>query len=213
MGSRANLLDAGGGYHDGEKIDLQAAARHSLPLPKSLKIVLVAMICLGSALMGTGRIVNAAASSKLVWNGYEIVNTNSNKCLDSMGSGTGPRMHQWTCVANANQIWALQPAGFPYAYTIRNIAYNKCLDVPGGSHNNGVQLQLYPCNNTGAQLWMWDDPVGGSLSEIVNWDSGKCIDVYNWSQQNGGVIDQWTCGAYPGQPNQHWWYNPGPLQP
>ena len=124
-------------------------------------------------------------------------------------------MHQWTCVANANQVYVLQYTGNGAWYTIRNLAYNKCIDVPGGSLQNGVQLQLWPCNNTGAQWWNWDDLSGGGAnnSNIRNWNSGKCIDVSAWGQNNGAVIQQWTCGAYPGQANQKWWANPGPGQP
>lgn len=37
---------------------------------------------------------------------------------------------------------------------------------------------------------------------LINQNSGKCLDVYNWSKQPGAVIDQWTCGN--SQANQSW---------
>lgn len=37
---------------------------------------------------------------------------------------------------------------------------------------------------------------------LVNQNSGKCLDVYNWSKQPGAFIDQWTCGN--NQANQSW---------
>lgn len=39
--------------------------------------------------------------------------------------------------------------------------------------------------------------------EITNKNSGKCLDVYNWSTQPGANIDQWTCGNK--QANQEWY--------
>jgi hypothetical protein len=137
--------------------------------------------------------------------GSLLQNLHSLLCLDSNGSATGPRMHQWSCSGtNSNQEYAMQYTGNGNWYTIKNIAYNECVDVPGGSTQNGVQLQLYPCNNTGAQ---WFDMASvnqevGSF-ELVNWNSGKCVDVYDWSTQNGGIIDQWTCGPTV-QANQTW---------
>ncbi len=139
--------------------------------------------------------------------GSLLQNANSGLCMDSNGGATGPRMHQWTCDwGNVNQVYMLTAYYDPYTgsydvYTIRNRAYNECVDVPNASLNNGVQLQLWPCNGTGAQFFRL---YAGSL---INWNSGKCVDVLGWSGQNGGIIDQWTCGN---QANQHWniysWY-------
>jgi hypothetical protein len=41
-----------------------------------------------------------------------------------------------------------------------------------------------------------------SYSQITNANSGKCLDVYNWSKQPGATIDQWSCGNR--QKNQEW---------
>lgn len=38
--------------------------------------------------------------------------------------------------------------------------------------------------------------------ELVNLNSGKCLDVYNWSKSTSATIDQWTCGNF--QANQTW---------
>jgi hypothetical protein len=38
--------------------------------------------------------------------------------------------------------------------------------------------------------------------EITNVNSGKCLEVYNWSTSNGAQVDQWTCGNNQG--NQTW---------
>jgi hypothetical protein len=41
-----------------------------------------------------------------------------------------------------------------------------------------------------------------SYFKIINQNSGKCLDVYNWSTAAGANIDQWTCGS--NQANQLW---------
>jgi len=38
--------------------------------------------------------------------------------------------------------------------------------------------------------------------QLVNLNSGKCLDVYNWSKSTSATIDQWTCGN--NQANQLW---------
>jgi hypothetical protein len=173
----------------------------------------VAVLCVSAAILGPARVVTASASA---WGGWEIVNDNSNKCLDSNGSATGARMQQETCSASKSQIWVPQYTGNQSWYTIKNLAYNECIAVPGSSTGNGVRLEIAACNDTAAQWWNWDDWSGANVnSEIRNWNSEKCMDVYNWSQANGAVVDQWTCGSNPLDPqqNQLWWADPGPAQP
>jgi Ricin-type beta-trefoil lectin domain-like len=34
-----------------------------------------------------------------------------------------------------------------------NSPSGKCLDVPNSNTANGIQLQIYDCNSTGAQIW------------------------------------------------------------
>src|ERR1700753_2735610 len=37
---------------------------------------------------------------------------------------------------------------------------------------------------------------------LINVNSGKCLEVYNWSKSTSATIDQWTCGS--DQWNQLW---------
>ncbi|HST66048.1 MAG TPA: ricin-type beta-trefoil lectin domain protein, partial [Mycobacteriales bacterium] len=53
------------------------------------------------------------------------------------------------CAAgNAGQQWTAPPS---YPGVIK--ALDSCLDVQGGGRNNNTVVQLYGCNNTGAQVW------------------------------------------------------------
>src|SRR4051812_35214462 len=55
-------------------------------------------------------------------------------------------------------------------------------------------------NGGGNQKWEFRD-AGGGYFQIVNQNSGKCLDVANASAANGANVIQYTCG---GGQNQQW---------
>jgi len=66
------------------------------------------------------------------------------------GTGNGSRVQLWTYGGGQNQQWkAISVGGGAYKFVGRSSG--KCLDVPGASKSNGVQLQIYDCNGTAAQ--------------------------------------------------------------
>jgi len=77
---------------------------------------------------------------------------------------------------------------------------SKCLDVPGGALQDGVQLQQYGCHGGTNQQWRLE-PVGADTYLIKSVHSGKCVDVAGWSTSDGGVVHQWSCH---GGTNQQW---------
>lgn len=103
----------------------------------------------------------------------------------------------------------------PKAASAAQITYFKathsglCLDVNGGSRDNGAKVQQWGCNNTGAQQWeiryVTSGPKfngqAGNYYAIININSGKCLEVRDWAQYNGAQVTQWDChyGA-----NQQW---------
>ncbi|MFD0569437.1 RICIN domain-containing protein [Kitasatospora gansuensis] len=81
----------------------------------------------------------------------------SGKCLEvpSAKIGTeGAPIQQWGCgSAAANQKWRLEPAGTDL-YRLVSVASGKCLDVPGASTADDVQLIQWTCSATAAnQKW------------------------------------------------------------
>ncbi len=72
-------------------------------------------------------------------------------------------------------------------------ALGKCLDVRNGSRDNGVEVWLYQCNGTGAQVWeiradrTWRNP-----------QSGRCLTTNGGSSADGTRLMIWTCtgGSY-----------------
>lgn len=69
---------------------------------------------------------------------------------------------------------------------------NKCVDVPNSNFSDGVPLQMWNCNGTGAQAWTL---TGGSLRTQNN----KCMDVAWGSTANGAVIQIANCSGNPAQ--------------
>jgi chitinase len=70
------------------------------------------------------------------------------------------------------------------------------MDVVGGSSSNGALIDLYDCNGTGAQVWQ-AQPNG----ELLNPQSGKCLDDTNFSTTPGTQLQIYSCAD---TANQQW---------
>jgi beta-glucanase (GH16 family) len=85
---------------------------------------------------------------------YRVVNRNAARVLDVSGgpsaTGNNALVHLWEYVGGTNQQWRPESIGGGL-WRFRARHSNRCLDVPGSSTLNGVQLQQYDCNGTGAQ--------------------------------------------------------------
>lgn len=117
----------------------------------------------------------------------------SGRCLDVPGNPANPQngtvVTVWDCHGGPNQVWS----GTPYAELV--IFGTKCLDVRSGGTGDGTPVQIYDCNRTGAQQWIFR-PDG----LIVNPASGKCLDATAHGV-NGAPLVIWTCH---GGVMQHW---------
>ncbi|AWS43953.1 PQQ-dependent sugar dehydrogenase [Streptosporangium sp. 'caverna'] len=63
----------------------------------------------------------------------------------------------------------------------------KCLDVRAANPADGTQVQIYTCNNSGAQTWSRD---GGALRAL-----NKCLDVSGGATTDGAKVQLWTCNG------------------
>lgn len=127
---------------------------------------------------------------------FEIVASNSGKCLDVDGQSTanGARVQQWDCWGGANQTWKLTPQS-DGTYQILSVNSEKALDVTGGTSavNDGDSLEQ----------WDWWDGANqkfrivpsGSGYNITSSLSGKCLDISGGpdATQDGAVLEQWSC--------------------
>jgi uncharacterized protein (DUF1800 family) len=76
----------------------------------------------------------------------------------------------------------------------------KCLDVTGGSVENGAEVIQWICNRGANQHWA-SVPAGDGSYFLVAQHSGKCLDVTAASGSDGARIIQWICH---GGANQRW---------
>lgn len=67
---------------------------------------------------------------------------------------------------------------------------NLCLDVIGGSKDNGTRLQLYPKNGSNAQSFRLTRNSDGTYA-IANVGSGKVVEIAGSNVFRGGTIQQW----------------------
>ena len=120
---------------------------------------------------------------------YEIVGYGG-RCVDVPDgrSADGLQLQIWDCTGAKWQTWKFQSDG-----TIRTLG--KCMDVAWGSTDDGADVQLANCNGGSAQKFVL---AGG---ELVNTRSDKCVDVRDFADRNGGVLQIWECG---GTDNQRW---------
>ncbi|MFI8221206.1 RICIN domain-containing protein [Streptomyces sp. NPDC085932] len=89
-------------------------------------------------------------------NTFQIVNNNSNKCLDVANPDSGEnRVIQYTCRStdNANQRWRYKVAGT--GWTIVSAMNDKCLEVFGGYENDGADVGVWTCNGGDHQKWIF----------------------------------------------------------
>jgi hypothetical protein len=114
----------------------------------------------------------------------------SGKCLDDFGGSTanGTIADLWDCNGTAAQNWT--PAGGTLQVN------GACLDVIGsGSTADGTLVDLWACNGGANQQWTAEN------GELVNPQSGKCLDDPGFTTTNGTQLDIWDCN---GGANQHW---------
>lgn len=68
----------------------------------------------------------------------------------------------------------------------------KCLHLPGGNPNNGIQITQWDCLAQDNIRWEISS-VGNGLYQIKSKQTNKCVYVDGGSSQNGAKIVQWDC--------------------
>jgi hypothetical protein len=94
---------------------------------------------------------------------YYVANHNApTETWNVTGNATanGGLIQTWTYGGASNEQWNAVSMGSGY-YKFVGVGSGRCLDTPGASTANGVQLQIYDCNGTAAQSFKLVTP-GGS---------------------------------------------------
>ncbi|MEU7867020.1 RICIN domain-containing protein [Dactylosporangium sp. NPDC049140] len=134
---------------------------------------------------------------------YQVINTNSAKCLDDTGWGTanGTALQQWSCSspATTNQEWQFRATGGGY-YNVVNRYTPLSWDVNGGTGAtaDGAQVHLWSYGGATNQQWQAVSNGNGTYRFIAR-NSGKCLDVKDVSTADGAQLQQWSCTGGPAQ--------------
>ncbi|MCU1686645.1 MAG: alpha,2-mannosidase [Amycolatopsis sp.] len=104
----------------------------------------------------------------------------------------------YTLGTTANTSWATSASAAPPSYagtangtkigTITSALPNDCIDVSTSGTANGTAVQLWTCDQTGAQNW-YQAPDGSLQAQ------GGCLDVSNSGTANGTVVQLWQCNS------------------
>jgi hypothetical protein len=160
----------------------------------------------GGATSGGGSTGGSGTGSTLSATGwYNVVNTNSNLCVDANGWGTanGTVVQQYTCgAAQTNQEWQFQPTDSGYYRVVNRNAYNATAfpsvvwDVTGGpwATADSVAIQLWSYSGNTNQQWM-PVPLGNGAYKFVARNSSKCLDVRDASMAVYTPLQQYDCNG------------------
>src|ERR1700728_344220 len=98
---------------------------------------------------------------------YEVADANATtEAWNVVGNGTtsGSLMQIWSYAGNSNEEFEAVSLGNGY-YEFVGEGSGLCLDVPGNSTANSVQLDIYTCNDTTAQAFKLVTPSASSGEE------------------------------------------------
>ncbi|NUT46992.1 MAG: hypothetical protein HOV94_06660, partial [Saccharothrix sp.] len=98
---------------------------------------------------------------------YQVVNTNSGKCVDAANGGTsnGTALQQWTCYdGNNNQLWQFQQISGNTYRTVSRTNGALAWDVSGGvtATGDGIAVQLWTYGGGTNQPWLATDRGNGT---------------------------------------------------
>jgi glucosylceramidase len=93
---------------------------------------------------------------------FNLVGTNSGRCLDVPYGTVGAALQVWDCVGNQNQRVTLNPSG-----ELRVL--DRCLAAEADRTAPGTRVILWPCNGKPSQKWTLnaDGTVSNALSNLV----------------------------------------------
>ncbi|MET7394381.1 RICIN domain-containing protein [Dactylosporangium sp. NPDC005572] len=126
--------------------------------------------------------------------------SHSQLCLQA-NDGNGAIGVQQPCDGNnRTELWVPQAVnGSQDTFRWVNAQDNRCLDVNGGSKDNGAQIVQWDCHGAPNQQWRLQRD--GDGYRVVSVNSGKCIGVDGGRTDPGAEARQWDCD---GSPNQRW---------
>lgn len=125
---------------------------------------------------------------------YSITSKFNGKSLDLKDGETkdGTQIQQWTFTGGSHQEWRLTAVDDTYCKILSMKDESKCIAIDGNDAADGLNVTLQTYIGTDNQLFriVQDGAFYGIVSKCSESKSG--LDVYDWSEENGGVIHQWN---------------------
>lgn len=125
---------------------------------------------------------------------YSITSKFNGKSLDLKDGETkdGTQIQQWTFTGGSHQEWRLTAVDDTYCKILSMKDESKCIGIDGSDAADGLNVTLQTYTGTDNQLFriVQDGAFYGIVSKCSESKSG--LDVYDWSEENGGVIHQWN---------------------
>ncbi|WP_405914851.1 ricin-type beta-trefoil lectin domain protein [Streptomyces sp. NBC_00728] len=124
--------------------------------------------------------------------GVQLVSHSSKRCIDVVGgkAAAGAQLVISTCSRNTpSQHWVFASDG-----SLR--ALGMCVQLAGGSTDDGTDLELAPCDGGSEQKFTLN-----SGNDLVNGLADKCTDVRDNGTADGTRLQLWSCA---GTDNQKW---------
>ncbi|RQX16354.1 hypothetical protein DDE19_15400 [Micromonospora ureilytica] len=131
--------------------------------------------------------------------GPRVLRAASGLCLGLDGDGEKAEAELAVCTGAPEQQWVVSPAGAD-VLTLTNAKYGQCLDVEGGSGDDGARLQQFPCHGEANQQWRFGGTGTGAVL-LVAAHSNKCAQADDDAVEAGEDIRQRQCD---GRPAQQW---------
>ncbi|MEU7753502.1 RICIN domain-containing protein [Micromonospora sp. NPDC049171] len=129
--------------------------------------------------------------------GSRVFKADSGLCLGLYGEGQQAKTHLAVCTGDPEQDWVITPVG-PEVSTVANAASGQCLDVEGGSQDDGAPLMQFPCHGGANQQWRLNSTGAGPVL-MVAVHSGKCAQADDEGIAAGDDIRQRPCDGGPAQ--------------
>ncbi|PYC69698.1 hypothetical protein C7C45_15610 [Micromonospora arborensis] len=141
----------------------------------------------------------SATTASAPTTGPRVLKAISGLCLGLDGDGEKAEAELAVCTGTPEQQWVVNPITAD-AVTLTNAAHGQCLDVEGGSGDDGARLQQFPCHGEANQQWRLS-PTGSGPVLLVAVHSGKCGQADDDGDEADDEVRQRPCD---GRPAQQW---------
>jgi len=98
-------------------------------------------------------------------------------------------------ITSTSAATVVRTAPAPRNQTLTHLDSGRCLDVPGGSQQNGTQPALWDCNGSGNQRYTY------TAAQEIRVYGNKCLDASGDGRTDGTRVVIWDCN---GANNQKW---------